>query len=100
MSEYNNNQPQYLDNDPFQPAGPEGKSRGVAGLLAILIGGLGIHYFYINKTTGGIYCILLTLVTCGLWSTITLVQGILFLTMTNQEFENKFVLSQSEFPVF
>ena len=31
------------NNDPFQPSGPEGKCRGVAALLAIFLGGLGIQ---------------------------------------------------------
>ena len=34
--------------------GPSGKSRGVAGLLAILLGALGVHYFYLGKTGAGV----------------------------------------------
>ncbi len=99
MNEVNNyNQP--YSNDPFQPSGPEGKSRGVAGLLALLIGGLGIHYFYIGKSKAGIYTILLTIVTCSIWSIITFVQGILFFAMTNRDFQNKFVATEKEFPIF
>ena len=33
--------------------GQSGKSRGLAGLFAILLGWLGVHYFYVNKPTGG-----------------------------------------------
>ena len=40
-------------NDIFA-AGPSGKSRGVAGLLAIFLGTLGVHYIYLDKTTSGI----------------------------------------------
>ncbi|MDE6499022.1 MAG: NINE protein [Muribaculaceae bacterium] len=92
---------QYYDNNnPFNSCGPEGKSRGVAALLAIFIGALGIHYFYLNKVAGGIYTILLCLITCGLWSFITFVQGIYFLCISNAEFEQKFVRNPSSFPVF
>lgn len=90
----------YPSNDAFAPSGPEGKSRGVAGLLAILIGTLGVHYFYLGKVGGGLLTILLCLVTCGLWSVVTLIQGILMLCMTNEEFEHKYVTNPSAFPLF
>lgn len=87
-------------NDAFSPSGPEGKSRGVAGLLAILVGTLGVHYFYLGKVGGGLLTILLCFITCGLWSFLVLVQGILMLCMTNEEFERKYVTNQSSFPLF
>ncbi len=87
-------------NNAFDSSGPEGKSRGVAALLAILLGYLGIHYFYLGKTTGGIICILLSAITCGAWQIITLIQGIMMFCMTNEEFEKKFVQSPSAFPLF
>lgn len=77
-----------------------GKDKIVAGVLAILLGGLGAQYFYIGKISGGIICILLSAISCGLWGVITLIQGILMLTMTQAEFERKYVLSTSTFPVF
>ena len=80
--------------------GPSGKSRGVAGLLAILLGYLGVHYFYVGKTTGGFLCILLCLVTCGVWSVITLIQGIMMMAMRSGEFEQKYVYSTSTMPLF
>ena len=80
--------------------GPSGKSRGVAALLAFLLGGFGAHYFYVGKTGGGFLCILLCLVTCGVWGIILLIQCIMFITMTHEEFERKFVNSSSSFPIF
>ncbi len=80
--------------------GPSGKSRGVAALLAFFLGGFGAHYFYLGKTTGALICILLTVVTCGLWGFILLAQTIIFLTQTQEEFERKFVYSQASFPLF
>lgn len=81
-------------------SGPSGKSRGVAGLLAIFLGGLGIHYFYCGKGGGGAICILLSVVTCGIWTILTLIQGIMMLTMSCDDFERKYVYSQSTFPLF
>lgn len=80
--------------------GPEGKSRGVAAILAILLGGLGVQYFYLGKIWGGVLCILLTLVTCGLWEVVTLIQGVLMFCMNNAAFRQKYVLTDSTMPLF
>lgn len=96
-------QPQYA----YQPAGPgvfdngpSGKSRGVAGLLAILLGAFGIHYFYLGKTGAGLITLALGLVSCGIWGILMLIQGVLMLTMTQEEFERKYVYSNSTLPLF
>lgn len=90
---------QQQDTDLFA-SGPSGKSRGAAGLLAILLGGLGVHYFYLGKVGAGLVTILLVIVTCGLWSIIPFIQGIIMLTMKQHEFEQKYVYSQSFMPLF
>lgn len=76
------------------------KSHVVAGILAIIFGGLGIYYFYIGKTNAGIFTILLALFTCGIWSIIPFIQGIMMLIMSQQQFENKYVNTPSTFPIF
>lgn len=85
----------------FDP-GPSGKSRGVAALLALFLGTLGIHYFYVGKTVPGVVFILVSLVTCfSLTAIASLVQGVLFLTSTTEEdFENKWVNPMNSFPLF
>ena len=80
--------------------GPEGKSRGIAALLAILLGGLGIQYFYLGKIMAGLISIGLSIVSCGIWPVITLVQRISMLVMTNDQFRTKYVNNPSVFPVF
>ena len=80
--------------------GPSGKSRGVAALLAFFLGGLGVHYFYFGKGGGGLICLLLCLVTCGIWGIIVLIQCVLMITMTQEEFERKYINSTSSFPIF
>ena len=89
----------YMRNNPFD-SDPMGKSRGVAAILAILIGGVGVHYFYLGKVVAGLICLLLTIVTCGFWSLITFIQGIVFFCMDNYTFDRKFVYSNTTFPVF
>ena len=84
--------------------GPSGRSRGIAGLLAILVGAIGVHYFYIGKTGAGVVFLLATLLSCGLLDVVTeivsLIQGILFFTSTQEEFESRWVNSPSSMPLF
>lgn len=80
--------------------GPTGRSRGIAGLLAIFLGYLGIQYFYLGKTNAGIIAILISLVTCGSASIIWFIQGILMIAMSEPEFERKFIYTSSTFPLF
>ena len=84
--------------------GPSGKSRGIAGLLALLMGALGLHYFYIGKTNAGILFLLVSLLSCGVLGTVTwvisVIQAVLFFTSTQQEFEQRWVYSPSNIPLF
>jgi len=65
------------------------KSKVTAGVLAIVLGGLGIHKFYLGKIGMGI----LYLVFCwtGIPEIIGLIEGILYLTATEEEFQAKYV---------
>lgn len=63
-----------------QPAYPGQKSRMVAGLLGILVGGFGVHRFYLGYTSIGIVQIVVTFVTCGIGAIWGLIEGILILT--------------------
>jgi TM2 domain-containing membrane protein YozV len=58
---------------------PFAKSKVVAGILGIVLGGFGIHRFYLGFTTIGILQIVVTLLTCGLGALWGFVEGILYL---------------------
>ncbi|MBW9208710.1 TM2 domain-containing protein [Mumia sp. zg.B21] len=62
---------------------PEAKSKLVAGLLGILLGGFGIHRFYLGFTTIGVVQIVVTIITCGLGAIWGFVEGILYLVGAN-----------------
>lgn len=79
---------------------PQDKDKVVAGLLGIFLGSLGIHYFYIGKTTAGILTIVISLCSCGIWSIVTFVQGIYILTLTDDVFNEKYVKNDKTFPLF
>jgi hypothetical protein len=55
------------------PAPAEGKSQVIALILVALVGGLGIHRFYLGYTWQGIVQ-LLTLGGCGIWALIDLIR--------------------------
>ena len=65
---------------------PGADKKILAGVLAIVIPGLGIHRFVLGDAVGGILRIVITIVTCGLGSLIGLIEGIIYLTKTDEEF--------------
>ena len=78
-------------------AGTNGKPEGadkklVAGILGILLGGLGIHKFYLGYTKEGIIQILLSLICIG--SIIGLIEGIIYLTKSDEEFVATYITGQ------
>ena len=73
----------------------------LCGIMAILFGTLGIQYFVVGKTAGGFITILLSLITCGCWGIVTLIQGIMILCMSDEDFKRKYIdLGSSTFPLF
>ena len=84
------------------------KSKIAAGLLAILLGGLGIHKFYLGYTLPGVILLVTTIVGAitsiiligifilfATWA-IGLVEGILYLTKADDEFEQVYVVQRKQ----
>ena len=71
----------------------EEKSKVVYGILAILVGYLGIHKFYLGNVKHGIFYLLLSCV--GVGFILALITGILALMKTDEEFNQKYVVDQS-----
>ena len=76
---YNNN-PNYNQN--YNNVVRRPKSRIAAGILGILVGGLGIHRFYLGYIGIGIIQIVVTILTCGAGSLWGFIEGILILCGT------------------
>lgn len=67
--------------------------RTTAGLLAILLGGCGIHKFYLGYTTAGI----ITICCCfGGFGIIPLIEGIKYLMMTDEEFIETYQIGEKQ----
>lgn len=73
---------------------PATKNKMVAGLLALLLGGVGAHRFYLGNTTAGIINIAVWLTFIGglVMCVIALVEGIKYLTMSQEQFEQDYVI--------
>lgn len=85
----------------------------MTGILALILGGFGAQYFYLGKTQAGIIVLaswivltILNIFTCGLLFflyfiyVIFTVQGIMILTMDDNQFKTKYLDSESSFPLF
>lgn len=71
------------------PGGDSDKDQVAAGLLAILLGGVGAHKFYLDETKMGVVYL------CFSWTFIPaiigLIEGIMYLTKSEEEFQRKYV---------
>jgi TM2 domain-containing membrane protein YozV len=69
-----------------------------AGICGILLGSLGIHKFILGLTTPGIVMLVITIATCGIGSVVTgiigLVEGIIYLTKTDEEFYRTYYIEK------
>lgn len=70
---------------------PNGKSKIAAGLFAIFLGGIGMHKFYLGQVGQGIVYVLF----CWTFipSVIGLIEGIIYLTMSDQAFTEKYCMA-------
>jgi len=91
---------------PMQPYGgyggpqPVGSDKKIAaGICGILLGWLGIHKFLLGYTTEGVIMLLVSLIggvlLCGIPSMVMMVigtvEGIMYLTKTDEEFSNTYI---------
>jgi TM2 domain-containing membrane protein YozV len=63
----------------------------VAGILGILVGSLGVHKFVLGYTTEGLIQIVITFITCGAGGIIGLIEGIIYLTKSDEDFVRTYI---------
>jgi len=68
----------------------------VAGICAILVGWLGVHKFVLGYTTEGIIQLCIGVVTCGTSSIIGIIEGIMYLTKSDEEFHRTYIAGKKE----
>jgi TM2 domain-containing membrane protein YozV len=80
------------------------KDHVAAGLLAIFLGALGIHKFYLGYNTPGFIMLAITVagsvltlgLACVVMEIIAIIEGIMYLTKSQTEFEQMYVFSKKE----
>jgi len=79
-----------LEKTKFEEMENQENKKVLAGVLAILLVDLGVHKFILGYTKEGIIQIVITLVSCGLARIIPFVEGIIYLTKSDEEFYNTY----------
>ncbi len=71
-----------------------------AGICGILLGSLGIHKFILGYTGAGLVMLLVTILTCGIAGTVMhligLIEGIVYLCKSDDEFVRTYVDARKE----
>ncbi len=68
---------------------PGAEKKVLCGVLAIIFGSLGVHKFILGYTTAGIIQILLNCL--GVAGIIGIIEGIIYLTKTDEEFVRTYI---------
>ena len=64
------------------------KSKTITAILALLLGALGIHRFYLGQIGYGIIYLLLSFT--GISAILAIIDFVMFLMMSDQEFDHKY----------
>ena len=77
-----------MENQNFRNPSPiyQENKKILAGVLAIMLGGFGVHKFILGYTKEGVLQILMSFFSCGLAGIIPFVEGIIYLTKSDEEF--------------
>ena len=80
-------------NEDWQRMGADKKI--IAGILAIIVGGFGIHKFILGYQREGIIMLLVSVLSCftlaGVMHVIGIVEGIIYLTKTDEDFVRTYI---------
>ncbi|WP_313359539.1 TM2 domain-containing protein [Empedobacter sp.] len=63
----------------------------IAGILGIILGVFAVHKFYLGYTKEGVIQIIATFVTFGFAGLIGFIEGIIYLTKSDEEFDKTYV---------
>lgn len=79
------------------------KSKIAAGLLALFLGALGVHKFYLNYTLAGVITLAINVLGIIVFPPISLIvciltaiEGLIYLTKSDEAFQNTYVYAKRE----
>jgi TM2 domain-containing membrane protein YozV len=78
-----------LSHNSKRSSGGSGKSKVAAVLLAVFLGGFGIHHFYLGNTLRGSIQLCLFILTCGIMWIVALVEAVLIAFSSEEDFNEK-----------
>lgn len=71
---------------------PPGADKKIAaGICGILLGTFGVHKFILGYTKEGVIQLIIGILTCGIAGIIGLIEGIIYLTKSDEEFVRTYV---------
>lgn len=70
---------------------PGAEKKVLAGILGIVAGSFGVHKFVLGYTTEGLIQLALSFITCGLGGIVGIVEGIIYLTKSDEEFVRTYI---------
>lgn len=91
METYGYNNPESQQNQNFNNKNYHSEKKLAAGLLGILLGTFGANKFFLGYTKEAIIQIVLNIVTCGVATVLPLIEGIIYLTMSDEQFDRTYV---------
>lgn len=83
----------YSNMPAYQPAQSK---KVLAGVMGILFGGWGIHKFVLGMPLAGFLQILITFATCGLGGLIGFIEGIIYLTKSDEQFYYQYMVQKRQ----
>lgn len=85
---------------PPMVSNPRASNKIPAGICGILLGAFGIHKFVLGYTGAGVVMLLLSLLSCGMiypvMHIIGIIEGVIYLTRTDEEFVRLYVDGRKE----
>ena len=85
---------------PLATSNPRASNKIPAGICGILLGGFGVHKFLLGYTGAGLIMLLVSILSCGSLYTVMhiigLIEGIVYLTKTDDEFVRLYVDGRKE----
>jgi TM2 domain-containing membrane protein YozV len=83
-----------MSTEPIQPKIPGAEKKLLAGLLGILVGWTGAHKFVLGYQKEGIIQLIVSVVTCGLFGIVGIIEGIIYLTKSDEEFVATYITNK------
>lgn len=73
---------------------PGAEKKILCGIFGILLGTLAIHKFILGYTKEGIIQIIISICTCGIGGLIGFIEGIIYLTKSDEDFVNTYITNK------